>query len=296
MKCNLCPRLCNVDRDINIGYCRALNQLQISWYGSHSGEEPPISGTKGSGTIFFLNCNLSCVFCQNWQISQNEISGKIYTHDDLLKVFFELQENGCHNINLVTPTIWTEQLIESIIKAKKQGLRIPIAWNSNAYENVETLKQLEGLVDIYLPDYKYSDDKISLKYSGAKNYSQFAKEAISEMHRQVGDLEIDDNGIAKKGLIVRHLVLPGQISNSRECLKYVSSISENIHLSLMSQYNPVFRSSDYPEINRTLNEKEYETILDAVASLGIKNGWIQEFGKSTNSLMPDFTRINPFAV
>lgn len=268
--------------------------FEISWFGSHFGEEPPISGTKGTGTIFFGHCNLHCVYCQNWQISQKAISFKKVTQNELFGIFFKLQEKGCHNINLVTPTIWSVQLIEVLKKARKIGLKIPVVWNSNSYEQIETLKKLEGLVDIYLPDYKYSDDSLAAKYSSAPGYSEIAKKAIIEMQRQVGDLVIDKKGIAQKGLIVRHLALPNHLKNTRKCLEFIRSISENIHLSLMTQYNPLFKAKNFSEINRSLTNKEYKEVKKIVSDLDFKNGWVQEFNQSVECFVPDFTRRLPF--
>lgn len=265
--------------------------IPIAWHGLHFGEEPAISGTRGSGTIFFSHCNLKCVYCQNWQISQPTSEYNKYSIDEVVKIIFELEKKGVHNINFVSPTVWKYFLKDIFLKAKMKGLKIPIVWNSNGYENVNGLKDL---VDIYLPDYKYSDDKLALKYSGIPNYSEKAKKAILEMQKQVGDLVLDENGIAKKGLIVRHLVLPGQLENTKKCLEFIRSISPNIHLSLMSQYNPTFKTKDFPEINRIITEEEYNEIMETVSDLKFVNGWIQEFGRSVECLNPDFTKENPF--
>lgn len=206
----------------------------------------------------------------------------------------ELQEKGCQNINLVTPTIWSVHLISAIKEAKKRGLAIPIIWNSNGYEKVEMLKKLEGLIDIYLPDYKYADNDLGVKYSGISFYSETAQKAILEMYRQVGDLVIDKNGIAQRGLIVRHLILPNQLENTKKCLEFIRSISENIHLSLMTQYNPLYLASDFPEINRPLNKEEFDKINQMVEELKFKNGWIQEFEGTVKCFNPDFSKENPF--
>jgi putative pyruvate formate lyase activating enzyme len=270
------------------------NYFDIAWYGSHFGEEPPISGTKGSGTIFFCHCNLHCVYCQNWQISQERLGCKKVSEEELVDIILELQKQGFHNINLVTPTIWSLQLIEVLKKAKDRGLRIPIVWNSNAYEKTEILKRLEGLVDIYLPDYKYSDDKLAEKYSKASDYPEIAKEAILEMQGQVGDLRVGEGGVGEKGLIIRHLILPNNLENTRKCLKFIRSISDNIHLSLMTQFNPLFKSRNFPVINRSLNKSEFEKVNQIIDDLNFKNGWIQEFGESDKCFIPDFTKENPF--
>ncbi len=268
--------------------------FEISWFGPHSGEEPAISGPRGSGTVFFCRCNLKCVYCQNWQISQEGISCSTVNEAELLRIFFELEKQGVNNINLVSPVIWSSQLRKVIKKAKDGGLKIPIIWNTNAYETVLSLQKLEGIVDIYLPDYKYADEKLAVKYSNAPGYPNLAKEAILEMQRQVGDLIVDGNGIAKKGLVVRHLILPGLLENTKGCLKFIRSISDNIHLSLMSQYNPSFKAKDFPEINRTLNKEEYDQVKKWMDELGFKSGWIQEFNQSVKCLNPDFTKQNPF--
>lgn len=294
-RCNLCPRNCGVNRQREeLGFCQAGNEIEISWYGLHFGEEPAVSGFAGSGTIFFCHCNLKCVYCQNWQISQECISCDTVSEAELLKIMFDLQKKGAHNINLVTPTIWSFFLKEIIKKAKKRGLKIPVLWNSNAYEKVETLKEFEGLVDIYLPDYKYDIEKLSLKYSSAPKYSQIARKAILEMQRQVGDLVLDEDGIAKKGLIVRHLIIPNAIENTKSCLKFIRSISEKVHLSLMSQYNPHYKACEFGEINRAITQEEFEAAEKLVEGFGFKNGWVQEFGGAVKYLNPDFRRENPF--
>lgn len=285
-KCDICPRK---------GYCGAGDKIEISWYGLHFGEEPPISGTNGSGTIFFCRCNLKCVFCQNWQISQVCSGCQTYSSDEVVKIMLELQGKGAHNINLVSPTIWSYWLREIILKAKRKGLKIPVVWNSNGYEKAEVLKEFNGLVDIYLPDYKYDIDKFAIKYSSAPNYSETARKAILEMQKQVGDLIVNKNGIAQKGLIVRHLILPNAMENTKGCLRFISSISKKVHLSLMSQYNPLYRAKEFGEINRPISEQEFEAAKKLVSGFGIKNGWVQEYGGSVKCLSPDFRKENPFA-
>jgi putative pyruvate formate lyase activating enzyme len=271
-----------------------MSNFEISWVGPHFGEEPPVSGTKGSGTIFFCRCNLKCVFCQNWQISQERISCRAVDGAELSEMMLILQEKGCHNINLVSPTIWATKLREVLKTAKKKGLKIPVLWNSNAYETVKSLAKLEGLVDIYLPDYKYSQGEPAVKYSNCPGYPKIASAAILEMQRQVGNLEVDGSGIAKKGLIVRHLILPGLVENSKKCLDFIRSVSDKVHLSLMSQYNPTYRAREFPEINRTLKKAEFEEIKAYVKKLGFEYGWIQEFGGAVECLNPDFCQENPF--
>ncbi|MCL5090385.1 MAG: radical SAM protein [Patescibacteria group bacterium] len=273
-----------------------MNSFEISWYGPHPGEEPALSGNKDSGTIFFCRCNLKCVYCQNWQISQEGIACKKVTAEELLQIMLSLQNNGCHNINLVSPVVWSARLRKVIKSAKEKGLKIPIIWNTNAYETVKSLKQLgsEGIVDIYLPDFKYAFEDLAVKYSNAPGYPKIAQEAILEMQSQVGDLLIDENNIARKGLIVRHLVLPGYLENTKKCLEFIRSVSDNVNLSLMSQYNPTYKASEYPEINRLLIREEYDQVLGVIRDLEFKNGWVQEFGGVAECLNPDFKKEKPF--
>ena len=275
---------------------RARQVLKIAWWGLHFGEEPPFVGSKGAGTIFFTGCNLRCVYCQNYQISQQGI-GKNYSLDDLVEIMLKLQERGALNIDLVTPTIWYKTIKQAIIEAKTKGLNIPILWNSNAYEEVEMLKTLEGLVDIYLPDFKYGNDELGFKYSGVKNYSQKAKAAIKEMLKQVGTLKLSKDEIAQKGVLIRHLILPNNIENSFLVLDILKEIEKetglNLYLSLMTQYEPTNKAKDFPEINRNITQKEFKTVYDYFQKSGFENGWVQEID-SHDILMPDFTKENPF--
>ncbi|MCX6796309.1 MAG: radical SAM protein [Candidatus Falkowbacteria bacterium] len=262
----------------------------------HFGEEPPFVGNKGAGTIFFTGCNLRCVYCQNYQISQQGI-GKNYSLNDLVEIMLKLQERGALNIDLVTPTIWYKTIKQAIIEAKTKGLNIPILWNSNAYEEDEILKTLEGLVDIYLPDFKYGNDELGFKYSGAKNYSQKAKAAIKEMLKQVGPLKLSKDEIAQKGVLIRHLILPNNIENSFLVLDILKEIEKetglNLYLSLMTQYEPTNKAKDLPEINRNITQEEFKTVYDYFQKSGFHHGWVQEMG-SNDTLMPDFTKDNPF--
>lgn len=292
--CSICPRNCLVNRATKYGYCRQNDEMEISWSGLHFGEEPPISGTNGSGTIFFCGCNLACVYCQNWQISQRVILGKKYTPEKLSVLMLDLQEKEAQNINLVSPTIWTIQLIKAIKIAKKNGLSLPIIWNTNGYEKVETVKLLNGLVDIYLPDYKYSNENLARKYSGVSDYVLQASAAIIEMQKQVGDLVLDKNGVAQKGMIVRHLIIPGELENTKECLRFIRSLSRNIHLSLMNQFSPTYRSSEFPLINREVTKNEFDEIVKTVGDLDYFFGWNQEFGESVKCFVPNFSKKNPF--
>jgi len=274
-----------------------MESIQIAWSGLHFGEEPVISGTKGSGTIFFSQCNLKCVFCQNWQISNGIVKCKNYSVEEVVEIMLSLQGKGAHNINLVSPTVWVYFLKKIIPLAKKRGLTIPMVWNSNGYEEVRVLRDLKGLIDIYLPDYKYSFNNLGEKYSGVKNYPQKAQKAILEMQRQVGDLKIErKEGVAERGLVVRHLVLPGLLKNTQKCLEFIRSISDNICLSLMSQYNPTYKASKFQEINRCLTQDEYGQVMQMMKDLDFKFGWIQEFEGAVKCLNPDFNKEYPFSL
>jgi len=265
-----------------------MNKVKIAWCGLHQGEEPPLIPAGG---IFFSGCDLHCVFCQNWEISHNN-QGKFYTTEELSKIMLELQTQGAVNIDLVTPTIWHQQIKQAIILAKQQGLIIPIAWNSNGYEDVNIIKNLTGLIDIYLPDYKYSDNNLAFKYSGIKNYPQTALASITEMYQQVGLLQLENNQ-AKKGLIIRHLVLPNNLDNTFDVLESIAKINPEIHVSLMRQYSPIYEANKYPELNRPVTDDEFEQAYEYLKAVGLGNGWIQESSSQTN-LIPDFTKINPF--
>lgn len=269
-----------------------VNFVKIAWHGKHFGEEPPLVGDKGAGTIFFTGCNLRCVFCQNYQISQENLGKKI-SLDELSEIMLKLEKDGAVNIDLVSPTIWHAQIIKAIKKAKSVGLKLPIVWNSNGYEDKEIIKSLAGLVDIYLPDFKYGDDELAFKYSGVKNYVKKTKEAIKEMRDQAGNLKLDSHGLAIKGIIVRHLILPAQTENSLTVLKYLSEVDKNIHVSLMSQYEPVFKAKDWPEIYRRITSAEYEKVFARLLELGLENGWTQDL-KSHSAYLPDFRKEQPF--
>jgi putative pyruvate formate lyase activating enzyme len=277
------------------------SKIKIAWYGKHFGEEPPLVGfsgnfssvkkSYGAGTIFFTGCNLRCVFCQNYQISQ-EGFGREYSVPELVDIMLELQDNGALNIDLVTPTLWWKSLKEAIVIARRSNLNIPVVWNSNAYESLDIIKAMEGLIDIYLPDFKYMDDSLALKYSNAPGYSRLAEQVIREMFRQVGILRIK-NGFAEKGLLVRHLILPGYIKNSFAVLEKIAAVDKNIHLSLMSQYYPVYHSNRFPEINRRLTEDEIQSVEIKRKELGLEKGWSQE-ADSGDVFLPDFHKENPF--
>ncbi len=273
--CKLCPWYCKTNRkENNSGVCKGGYYPEISSYNLHFGEEPPISGTKGSGTIFFTGCQLRCVYCQNYPISQLR-NGKQIDFEELSNIMLELQKMGAHNINLVTPTPWIFQIVKSLYLAVGKGLKIPLVWNTSGYEDVNTLKLLRGVIDIYLTDIKYSDDKIAKRLSRANNYFEITKKAVKEMFKQVGNL-IMENGIAKKGLIIRHLVLPNNLSGSIEILKFIrDEISKDVYISLMSQYFPAYKASEIPSLSKRITEKEYGKIVDTLYQYGLTNGWIQ---------------------
>lgn len=266
--------------------------IRIAWWGLHFGEEPPFVLNKGAGTIFFSGCNLHCVYCQNYQISQLGI-GKNYHLEDVVKIMLELQKQGALNIDLVTPTIWASLLKDIIKEAKKRGLKIPILWNSNAYEDIRMLKSLKGLVDIYLPDFKYGSNELGLKYSGVKNYPLKAKKAIQEMLKQVGHLKLNSLGKAQKGVLVRHLILPNNLENSFQVLDILKEIDPKIDISLLTQYEPLFQAKKFKEINRNITQEEFEIVFHYFKLLGFKKGWYQEL-HSSKELIPDFTKLNPF--
>jgi putative pyruvate formate lyase activating enzyme len=275
--CVLCPHHCGVDRlKGETGRCRTTREFSIASYTVHHGEEPPISGTKGSGTIFFSNCTLSCVFCQNYPISQLG-HGKTYSVYGLTQCMMELQAKGVHNINFVTPSHVVPMIVEAAYNAWQQGLNIPLVYNSSGYEDIDTLKLLEGVIDIYLPDAKYADPAAAIRYSGAENYPDINKAALKEMYRQVGSLKVDDSGIALKGLIVRHLVLPGNSAGSAEVMRFIArELSPQTHVSLMSQYHPAHETGSHPEIDRRITADEYQSILNVMKEEGMENGWQQD--------------------
>lgn len=287
--CSICPRRCRVDRNRCPGYCGASEKISVNIQQLHYGEEPVLSGTHGSGTIFFSNCNMRCVFCQNHELSFDGCGQEMNT-EKVATLMLELQERGAHNVNLVTPTQYTPQLRMAIMSAKKDGLVIPVVWNSNAYEDPETLRTLEGLVDIYLPDFKYAAPAMALRYSDALDYPVWAKVAIKEMFRQVGHLRVGDNGTAEKGLLIRLLVLPGDINGIEGVLSWIhDELGNQTYLSLMGQYYPVHRACEFPEINRHITPEEYSYALSLLEKYGFENGFIQEVG-STAAHTPKFNK------
>jgi putative pyruvate formate lyase activating enzyme len=257
-ECRLCPRECRVNRlDGKIGVCQAGSELTVSSAFPHFGEEPPLVGSHGSGTIFLTHCNLRCIFCQNYDISHLG-SGEQMTSSDLARIMLRLQEMGCHNINFVTPTHYAPQIVASLPEAIEKGLRLPIVYNCSGYESIEVIGLLEGIVDIYMPDVKYLDEKYSKRFSNAPDYPEVIKKVLKEMHRQVGDLILNSKGIAERGLLIRHLVMPEGIASSEAVLKFIAEeISVHSYVNIMDQYRPEYRAHEYPEINRRITHKEY---------------------------------------
>jgi putative pyruvate formate lyase activating enzyme len=291
--CILCGHRCGVDRTRGqIGLCRAGLKLIVASSCLHRGEEPMISGEFGSGTIFFSNCCLRCAYCQNYEISQGS-NGKEMGSEELVRTMLELQQQKAHNINLVSPTHFAPQIMEGLELARSGGLSLPVVYNTGGYDTLELLEQLQGKIEIYMPDLKYYDDEKAHRYSGAKNYVQTATAAIIEMFRQVGNIELDDDGVAKKGLLVRHLVLPNDQASSLEVLDFIASVSPDIWISLMAQYSPQHRAGEYPELSRCLQAEEYEKVLAHAKAIGLHNVYIQEI-ESSGSYLPDFTREHPF--
>jgi len=257
-ECRLCPRECRVNRlDGELGVCQAGSELVVSSAFPHFGEEPPLVGHHGSGTIFLTHCNLRCLFCQNYDISHLG-NGERITISDLVRVMVRLQEMGCHNINFVTPTHYVPQIVASLPEAIERGLRLPIVYNCSGYESIEVIRLLEGVVDIYMPDTKYLDERYSTRFSNAPDYPEVNKKVLIEMHRQVGDLTINSKGVAERGLLIRHLVMPNEVSSSEAVLKFIAEeISVHSYVNIMDQYRPEYQAHEYPEINRRITHKEY---------------------------------------
>ncbi|WP_297420378.1 radical SAM protein [Clostridium sp.] len=311
-ECTLCYKNCKINRNNNqTGFCNASNNIKIARASLHLWEEPPISQGKGSGTVFFSHCNLRCVFCQNYNISQETNENvSLSTHGDiksqsinftssitgievsierLSEIFLELQEKGANNINLVTPTHYVPQIIEALKIAKENKLTIPILYNTNSYDSIETIKLLEGYIDVYLPDFKYFNDKYAVKYSNANNYAGNAAKVINEMVRQVGKPVFDSNGNMIKGVIVRHLMLPGLLFDSKKIIDYLyNTYKDDIYISIMNQYVPMFNAINHPEINKPLNPKHYDSLINYALDLGITNGFIQDEGTNSSDFIPEF--------
>ena len=285
-KCTICPHNCGINRTNNqIGRCKSKDTVKIALYSIHNFEEPCISGKKGSGTVFFSNCNMNCVFCQNYEISQQG-KGKEITIEELAEIFIKQQEKDVENINLVTPTSYVPQIIKAIQIARNKGLKLPIVYNTNGYEKVETLKMLEGYVDIYLPDFKYSDNELAKRLSKVDNYFEIATQALTEMYKQTGKAVFDDRGIMQKGMIIRHLVLPNHILNSRRVLKWINGNMHDVYVSVMAQYFPTYKAKDIEDINRKLTKEEYEQIENYLYRLDLENGYIQELGEHEEEYVP----------
>lgn len=288
--CALCPRECHVDRTQGmIGYCGQTDDIMAARAALHMWEEPCISGTDGSGTVFFSGCPLGCVYCQNNTIASGK-SGMKISLERLSEIFLELQEKGAHNINLVTPTHFIPQIAHSLSSIREQGLHIPVVYNTGSYEKPESLRLLDGLIDIYLPDLKYFSPQLGSRYSNAPDYFEHATDAIAEMYRQVGHPVFDDStGLMKRGLIIRHLVLPEQTDDSKQVLRYLyQTYGDNIYISIMNQYTPVLSSNFFPELSRAVSKKEYDTVVDYAISIGIENGFIQEDETASESFIPPF--------
>ncbi len=291
--CVLCPRKCHVDRTAGeLGYCRLPAKIVMDCALAHHGEEPPLSGNKGAGTIFLSSCNLGCIYCQNYQISHSVV-GQELSSEQLADVMLDLQKRQCHNIEPVTPTSQTPLIMEALLLARAEGLRIPFVYNCGGYEDSEIIKLLDGMVEIYLPDFKYGLEEDSMMFSSAPQYPRFALDAIKEMVHQVGDGLDLKNGVAQKGIIIRHLVLPGRIENSREALRLLKKeISTNVFLSLMSQYTPIAKVRQHPILKRRITLHEYEQVTDYALKLGFNNVFVQEV--NDYELTPNFERDNPF--
>ena len=288
-ECNLCPRECKVDRSNgDKGYCKVSETLVVARAALHMWEEPCISGEEGSGTVFFSGCSLGCVYCQNYNIASGA-AGKQITIERLAEIFIEHQDKRANNINLVTPSHYVPQIIEALRIARGKGLSIPIVYNSSAYEKVETLRMLEGHIDIYLPDLKYYSPEPAKLYSNAENYFNYASKAIEEMVRQIKKTEFDERGMMRKGVIVRHLLLPGYLSDSKKIIQYLyNTYGDTIYISIMNQYTPLSGVSAYPSLNQRIKEEDYEELINYAIELGVENGFIQEGETASESFIPEF--------
>lgn len=284
MICNQCPRRCNVDRENALGYCRAPTAYKLARASLHFWEEPCISGKSGSGAVFFSGCNLGCVFCQNYEIS-HECKGVEVSEERLIRIFEHLVDEGANNINLVNPTHYAVQLAHTLKKYKPP---VPVVYNTSGYDSVDTLKLLDGLVDIYLPDFKYIRNDKALRYSRAEDYPQFAMPALTEMKRQVGNDVFDENGIMKRGMIIRHLVLPGNTNSAIQALDYLAENFGDTYISVMAQYVPCTNLSEYKEINRKITKREYDKVVNHILELGLEKVFLQKLESATEDYIPDF--------
>ncbi len=287
--CKVCPRNCSVNRlKGGIGFCKAGLKPMVSSFHAHFGEEPPISGHSGSGTIFFTHCSLKCVFCQNYPIS-HLAEGKEVSVEELADMMLKLEKQGCHNINFVTPTHYMPQILDAVSVARNKGLRLPLVYNCGGYESLETLEILDGVIDVYMPDMKYSDDAVSKKYSFASDYFSVSKTAVKEMHRQVGDLAIE-RGIAGRGLLIRHLVMPDNIAGSEEIFDFiVKELSANTYVNIMAQYYPCHLASRFPEISRRITRREYTQALTLAKEKGLSRGFRQVLSTIDRERIPEWT-------
>ena len=287
-KCNLCARNCLVDRYKTTGVCGCSNKMVIAKAYLHMWEEPCISGNTGSGTIFFSGCNLKCIFCQNYEISK-DIVGKEVSIEDFSKICLNLEKQGANNINLVTPTPYVPLIIDGIKLAKENGLTIPIVYNTSSYENIDTIKMLDGIIDVYLPDLKYYDDKYAVMYSHAPNYFEYATKAINEMYKQVGTPIFNKDGIMVKGVIVRHMMMPNLLDDSKRIIKYLyDTYKDNIYISIMNQYTPIKNFDRFTELNNKVSDNDYDNLINYACDLGIKKAFIQEGDTQSESFIPDF--------
>ena len=288
-ECRLCPRQCGVDRSKRTGYCGVSERVKLARAALHFWEEPCISGERGSGTVFFSGCALKCVFCQNYQLSAGHF-GKEVSIQRLAEIFLELQQQGAHNINLVTGGHYVPQIVQALELVRKD-LKIPVVYNSSGYETVETLRQLKGYVDIYLPDLKYYSPERSARYSNARDYFAVASQAVQEMFSQVGPVQFDEQGMLQKGVVVRHMVMPNGVEDTMDILTWIAEHLplDDILVSVMSQYTPFYKSADYPEINRRLTQEEYDRVLDWMECMGIEQGFVQELSSAKEEYTPDFS-------
>ncbi len=286
-ECMLCPRKCGINRYEKTGYCQATNKVKVAYYSLHMWEEPIISGKNGSGTIFFSNCNLRCIYCQNKKISIDGY-GKVISNKKLGEIMLELQERKAHNINLVTPTHYVPEIAATLKKIKGKELNIPIVYNTSSYENVGTLMMMRGLADIYLADLKYFDDELAWRYSGCRNYFETASMAIDEMYRQVGPFSLDD-GLLTRGLIIRVLVLPGHSDDACKIIEYIyRTYGDDVIISIMNQYTPINKILEYENLNRKVTSEEYDRVINFASELGVRNAFIQEGDAASESFIPDF--------
>jgi putative pyruvate formate lyase activating enzyme len=298
-ECDICPRECRARRlEGKTGHCNSAYLPIVASVCAHHGEEPVLSGSRGSGTIFFGNCNLRCVYCQNYQISQDpEAQQRHEVEPGVLaeQMLYLQDELRCHNINLVTPSHFVPQIGRAVLEAVPRGLRLPLVYNTSSYDSLKTLLELDGIISIYLADLRYASNEMGRRYSRARHYADSSRAAIKEMYRQVGDLEVDDEGIARKGLIVRHLILPNRIAGSEASLRWLANeVSPRVAVSIMSQYYPAHRAYRYQELNRKILSGEYEEVVRLVEELGLENGWIQDMA-SPESYRPDFAADEPFS-